>query len=131
MVSALTRVFVQRANEVAEYFAERMTSSVGNGNAISECQSAIPDQLPNMVQIDPLKLHYHQPTPPGTKFAYYMDSEYLNHLNIGHVEVRYSNGPVFRYPVHSYKTSPAIKCLDNFWSPSCLTIQKLDSFVRF
>ena len=68
MVSALTRVFVQRANEVAEYFAERMTSSNGNGNG--ECQSVNSDQLPNLVQRDPLKLHYHQPTPPGTKFNF-------------------------------------------------------------
>ncbi len=58
MVAALTRVFVQRANEVAEHYADRVAA--GNGERVMPDSQAVQDQ-----QANSLKLHYHQPTPPG------------------------------------------------------------------
>lgn len=58
MVAALTRVFVQRANEVAEHYADRVAA--GNGERTMSDGQALPDH-----QANSLKLHYHQPTPPG------------------------------------------------------------------
>jgi hypothetical protein len=61
MVAALTRVFVQRANEVAEFYADRV-AVVGNP------EFPAPDsQVVNLR--DPLKLHYHFPSPPGKFFC--------------------------------------------------------------
>ena len=58
MVAAITRVFVQRANEVAEYYADRVAT--GHGERVMPDGQAVLDQ-----QANSLKLHYHQPTPPG------------------------------------------------------------------
>ena len=62
MVAALTRVFVQRANEVAEFYADRVAAA-GNPE--------IPGPVPEVqtANNDPLKLHYHYPSPPGRIFC--------------------------------------------------------------
>ena len=63
MVTALTRVFVQRANEVAEFYADRVAAA-GNpeipGPVLPEIQA---------INKDSLKLHYHYPSPPGGSFC--------------------------------------------------------------
>ena len=58
MVAALTRVFVQRANEVAEFYADRVAAAAGIQELLG----------PDTQNSNPLKLHYHYPLPPGNFF---------------------------------------------------------------